>query len=243
MRRTMVAAMTAVLLIAVVGVAFAQEAQPERRAAAELTADELAVLEQANDLQKQLEISRLELRISELKDAPQGEIADRAAHMYRLQGELHALRVKHPAVAKHQRREQARERRGRGFGRAQGEGQAWGQGRRARGQGQGMGRGRGQGAAGWGQGQGMGRGRGHGRGGWDRGPGMGRAHGGEWHEGGPGMGRGGGRGMGPGGGSGMGHGGGRWVPMGGPELEPIPPARNVDVSTVGLELQTPEQAG
>ena len=120
MKRTVIAAMTVVLLVAAVGMVLAQEALPEGRAAPKLTADELAVLEQANDLQKQLEISRLELRLAELKDAPQGEIADRATRMYRLQGELHALRVKHPAVARYQWRERAQERWGHGRGRRRG---------------------------------------------------------------------------------------------------------------------------
>ena len=44
MKRTVIAAMTAVLLVAAVGMVLAQEAQPESRAVPELTADELAVL-------------------------------------------------------------------------------------------------------------------------------------------------------------------------------------------------------
>lgn len=203
MKRTVIAVMTAVLLVAAVGMVWAQEAWPEGRAVPELTADELVVLEQANDLQKQLEISRLELRLAELKEAPQGEIADRATRMYRLRGELHALRVKHPAVARHQWRERAKERRGRG-------------------------RGRGQSGGGWGQCPGMGRGRGQGGGGWSQCPGMGRGSG---HRGGdrraqPEMGFDRGRGMGR-------H-SGRGMPMSDPARDWMPPARNTDVSTVGL---------
>ena len=212
MKRTVIAAMTAVLLVAAVGMVLAQEALPEGRAAPKLTADELAVLEQANDLQKQLEISRLELRLAELKDAPQGEIADRATRMYRLQGELHALRVKHPAVARYQWRERAQERWGRGRGRRRGGGPAWGQG----------------GMGGHGR-HGMGRGRGHGGGGWGQGPGMGRGRGRR------GGGRGAEPGMGFGRGRGMGRHGGRGMTMDGPARDWVPPTRNADVATIGLE--------
>ncbi|MDH4180120.1 MAG: hypothetical protein OEV33_06375 [Armatimonadota bacterium] len=212
MKRTVIAAMTAVLLVAAVGMVLAQEAQPESRAVPELTADELAVLEQANDLQKQLEISQLELRLAELKEAPQGEIAERATRMYRLQGELHALRVKHPAVARYQWRERAQERWGRGRGRGRGGGPAWGQGGMEGHGRHGMGRGRGQGGGGRGQGPGMGRGRGHRGGGCDAEAGMGH-----------------------GGGRGMGRHGGRGMPMSDSALDWIPPARNADVPTIGLE--------
>jgi len=239
MKRTVIAAMTAVLLVAAVGMVLAQEAQPESRAVPKLTADELAVLEQANDLQKQLEISRLELRLAELKEEPQGEIADRATRMYRLQGELHALRVKHPAVARYQWRERSQERWGRGRGRGRGGGPAWGQGGMGGHGRAGMGRGRGHGGGGRGEEHGMGRGRGHGGGGWGQGPGMGRGRG---HRGGggeaePGMGFGRGRGMGRHGGSGM--------PMSDSAWDWIPPARNADVSTMGLEPEPemPEQVG
>ena len=227
MKRTVIAAMTVVLLVAAVGMALAQEAQPQGRAAPTLTADELAVLEQANDLQKQLEISRLELRLAELKEAPQGEIADRATRMYRLQGELHALRVKHPAVARHQWRERARE--GQGRGRGRGGGPAWGQGGGGWGQGPGMHRGRGQGGGGRGEGPGMGRGRGQGGGGRGEGPGMGRGRG---HRGGGGEAE---RGMGFGRGRGMGRHGGRGMPMSDPARECVPPTDSADVPTIGIE--------
>jgi hypothetical protein len=219
MKRTVIAAMTVVLLVAAVGMVLAQEAQPESRAVPELTADELVVLEQANDLQKQLEISRLELRLAELKEAPQGEIADRATRMYRLQGELHALRVKHPAVARYQWRERAQDRWGRGRGQGRGGGPAWGQGGMGGHGRHGMGRGRGHGEGGRGEGPGMGRGRGRRSGGGEAEPGMGSGRG-----------------------RGMGRHGGRGMSMSDPSRECVPPTRSADVPTIGLEPE-PEMQG
>jgi len=139
--------------------------------ALELTPEAQAFLDRAGELRKDIEITGLELSLLEAQDASEGEIAVKAEQMYRLRGELYALRAKN--------RELAREVWGRERGRLH----------RGRGAGPGMGRGMGHGRGG-GMGQGMGRGMGRGEGqGMGRGMGRGRGHG---------MGRGGGRGMGQG---------------------------------------------
>jgi len=132
----------------------------------ELTPDEQAVVDQAQDLRKQVEINRLELRLLELKDAPEQDIAERAEQGYRLQGRLHALRVKHQDVLakvwQHGGRRVWRHGRGRGDRFAGGgPGMRAHRGRGMHGAGPGMGRGgRGMGRGGRGMGpqQGMGRG-------------------------------------------------------------------------------------
>ncbi len=144
----------------------------------QLTAEQEAVLERGKALQKELRIARLELALLEAKDATEEDIALKAEDVYKLQGRLHALRVKNPEVARELRRYHRREARklGRGRGDAWG-GPGWGRGRRfgrRRGAGAGFGctpgcpgmgfqRGRGAGA-GWGRGGGAGRSRGGGRG-------------------------------------------------------------------------------
>jgi hypothetical protein len=211
MTRTLTPLLVVVLLAAAVSVALAQ---PERAPAEErplrLTEDEAAVLRQAQDLQKELEIARLELALAEAKELPEGEIADRAEQMYRLQGRLYALHAKNPElidkVRRHDRQRRLGDRegmgrgRGRGMGRGRGHGPRGmrGGGRDAWGMGPGMGPGRGH--RGHGMGPGMGQGRGRGHRGQDISPGMGPGHRA--------------RGMGPGigqgrGGPGMGRGHGR----------------------------------
>ncbi|HUU54119.1 MAG TPA: hypothetical protein VMY87_04295 [Armatimonadota bacterium] len=215
MKRLSMCMAMALLLVAAAGIAFAQqEARPPEASTPQLTADELAVLKQAGDLQKQLEISRLELRLAELKDASQAEIAERATQMYRLRGELHALRVKHPVIAQYQWRERGRHRWGRGRGRGRGGGPAWGEGGMGGGGRHGMGRGRGHGGYGWGEGPGMGRGRGHRGGAWEAAPGMD---------------------VGPE--RGMGRGGSRGMRMRESARDWLPPARNVDMSAAGVGFE------
>lgn len=97
-RWTIVAAV--VLLACAVTAAAAEERAIPRSGVQmpELTPEEQAVVDQAQDLRKQIEINRLELRLLELKDAPEQDIAERAEQGYRLQGRLHALRVKYRDV-------------------------------------------------------------------------------------------------------------------------------------------------
>ncbi len=162
------------------GVAAAQQPAPPRPRVErpELTAEQQAALERGKILEKELKIARLELALLEAKDATEEDIALKAEDVYRLQGRLHALRVKNPEVARELRRYHRREARklGRGRGDAWG-GPGWGRGRRlGRRQGPGAGfgctpgcpgmgfqRGRG-GGPGWGRGAGGGRGRGGGPG-------------------------------------------------------------------------------
>jgi hypothetical protein len=192
-----------IALVAAAGsVALAQtEAAPIEERPLQLTEDEAAALRRAQDLQKELEIARLEVALAQAKDLPEGEIASRAEQMYRLQGRLYALHAKSPELARKVRRHQRQQR----WLHREGMG---------RGHGRGMGRGRGHGR------RGMGRGRGHEA--WGMGPGMGRGRGHRGHGFAPGVGR--GRGHGPGAmrGRGMGRGRGRGGPgMGlgrGPEL-------------------------
>jgi len=172
MKRMAMWIVVALMLTTLAGAAFADPGRVNPARGEEpplkLTAEDEAVLRQAQDLAKELEISRLELRLAELKDAPQDEIAERATRMYRLRGELHALRVKNPILAEYRLRGYGQHRMG--LGRRGEHGEAWG-----------GGRGR-HGMRGMGSGRGMGRGMGHGMG----------------HKGmiGPGMGMGRGRGMG-----------------------------------------------
>jgi len=202
----------------VVGVALmfslssAMAAPPERPVGApealELTPEAQAFLDRAGELRKDIEITGLELSLLEAQDASEGEIAAKAERMYRLRGELYALRAKNRESA----RELGQSGRGRlhrgrgagpgmGLGRGQGMGRGMGHGR-GQGMGRGMGRGEGQGMGrgmGRGEGQGMGRGMGRGEGqGMGRGMGRGRGHGM-----GQGMGRGGGGGRGMGQGQGL----------------------------------------
>jgi hypothetical protein len=130
-------------------------ASPAGSAGKQLTPEQQAVLDQAKDLGKQVRIAQLELRLAELKEEPEGRIAEKAEQLYRLQGRLHALMVKHPEVARALGRERARQEwAGPGGG---------GPGRRGGGLGL-MGRGGIRGMSGlgraWGDGQAMGRGRG-----------------------------------------------------------------------------------
>ncbi len=197
MRRTLTPLLMIALLAAAVGVALAQ-AEPARAAkpVLQLTEEEAAALRQAQDLQKELRIARLELALAEAKELPEAEIAARAETMYRLQGQLYAFRAKHPELARQVREQRAQHR--------------WGR-RGGRGFGQGMGRGRGHGP------RGMGRGRGHGHHGmghgghdaWGMGPGMGPGQGHPGHGMGPGMHQGAGRGRGHGAMGGRGTGRGR----------------------------------
>jgi len=224
MRRTLIGIAVAVLLVAATGVLLAQEARPPADAPTQLTAEQQAVLKQAQDLSKDIEINRLELRLAELKGASQDELAQKATEGYELRGKLDALWMKNPEVAREAWAERGR-RRGTGRGMGPGGGMGQGMGRRhgrgggGPGMGQGMGPGMGQG-----MGPGMGQGR-HGRGMGQRmgpgagmgpncpmGPGMGQGrHGRGMGQGmGPGMGQGRhGRGMGQGMGQGRGQGFGR----------------------------------
>ena len=189
MKRTLTPLLMIALLAATGSVALAQtEAAPPEERPLQLTEDEAAALRRAQDLQEELQIAHLELALAQAKDLPEGEIANRAEQMYRLQGQLYALHAKSPELARkvwrHQRQQRWRHREGIG-----------------RGYGRGMGRGRGHGP------RGMGRG---GRGEWGMGPGMGRGRGHQGHGFGPGMGR--GRGHGPMAGPGMGRGRGQGAP-------------------------------
>ncbi len=203
-RWTIVAAV--VLLACVVTAAAAEERAIPRSGVQmpELTPDEQAVVDQAQDLRKQVEINRLELRLLELKDAPEQDIAERAEQSYRLQGRLHALRVKHHDVLakvwQHGARRAWRHGRGRGDRFAgDGPGMTAHRGRGMHGAGRGMGRGgRGmglqQGMGHGGRGMGLQQGMGRGGRGMDLQQGMGRGGRGMGLQ--QGMGRG-GRGMGP----------------------------------------------
>ncbi len=129
----------------------------------QLTPEQKALLEQAKDLRKQIRIARLELLLAEAKDAPEGEIAARAEHLYALLGRQHAFQVKHRALFRELRGRMGRRwrhgrgeavapgRRGAGRGIGRGAGMGWMQGQglreqgRGRGMGGGMGRGRGAG--------------------------------------------------------------------------------------------------
>ena len=164
MKRTLTPLLITVLLGGIAGVALAQaEGGPPEPPPLRLTEEKAAALTQAQDLQKELKIARLELALAEAKDLPEGDIAVRAEHMYRLQGQLYAFHAKHPELARevraHQGQQRWRHREGMGRGRGPGMGRGRGQG--ARGMGPGMGRG------GMGRemrGMGFGRGRGFGRG-------------------------------------------------------------------------------
>jgi len=172
-RRWMILAVVA-LVVCVVTAAGADQRERPRPGAAlpELTPEERAVVDQAQDLRKEIEINRLELRLLELKDASEEQIAERAEQLYRLQGRLYALRSKHPEVMGKLWRHRGRHARMHGRGR----GPAFG--------GPGFGRGPGRGGHRGGPDMGF-RGRGQGRG-WR---GMGRQHGMGRHMG-PGMDRG-----------------------------------------------------
>ena len=205
----------AVLVIAGTGVLLAQEARPPADGPTQLTAEQQAVLKQAQDLSKQIEINRLELRLAELKGASQDELAKKATEGNELRGQLQALWMKNPEVARAAWGERGHRR---GAGRGMGPGAGMGQGRGHRhgrgGEGPGMGQGRGHGRRGWDQDPGMGMGFGRGEGmcpgvgmgqSCPMGPGMGQGR----HGRGMGMGQGrGGRGMGQGRGQGPGEGSG-----------------------------------
>lgn len=229
------------LASAAAGLAQTKEGQAPDRPA--LTAEEQAAVKEFGELHKRLRIARLELALAEAKEAPEQEIATKAEDVYRLQGEMHAFRVKHPGIGRLARREGAGWREGRGRGES-----GWGRG-------QGMGRGGRHGMGGRGGGmrpegrRGM-RGQGGGMGGpWAgerRGRGMGRqmqggcpfAEQGRGYGQGRGMGPGQGRGMGRGamrgtaGGRGMGH---RWQRGAGPATPapdlPEPPPAPDDMTT------------
>lgn len=231
MKRVYTSVVLAALLVLTASVALAQrEARPEEATAPQLTAEERAVLQEVQDLRKQLEISRLELALAEAKDAPLSEIAERAEQVYRTQGQLYALRVKNPDLA-------AELRPGRGRGGGPGGGRGLGQSRGRGMGGRGMGRRghRGQGGEGmgrWGVGpegpqgpggpglhrHGWGRGEGHGLGGC--GLGQGRRQGTGQGRG-QGLGRGRGLGFGPQLGSGGGPMGPAWHQCA-PEELPMP---------------------
>jgi hypothetical protein len=208
MRLWMPIVVVAALMFSVSG---AMAAPPERPVGApealELRPEAQAFLDRAGELRKDIEVTRLELSLLEAKDAPEGEIALKAEQMYRLRGELYALRAKNRELAGELwQSERGRPHRGRGAGPGMGQGRGRGMGP---GMGQGMGQGRGHGM-GPGMGQGMGQGRGHGMG-----PGMGQGMGqGRGHGMGPGMGRGMGQGRGHGMGPGMGQGMGRGMGQG-----------------------------
>jgi hypothetical protein len=221
MKRTLTPLLIIALLATAVGTALAQaRPAPPDEPVLQLTEQEAAALRQAQDLQKELEIARLELALAQAKDLPEGEIADRAERVYSLQGRLHALHAKNPELAakvwRHQRQQRWRDRDGMGRGMGGGRGH----GRRGMGHGRGMGGGRGHGRRGMGHGRGMGGGRGHGPygmgvpdpDGWGRGSGMGHGRGHRGHGMGRGMGRGRGHSRGEIGGQGMGRCGGQGVP-------------------------------
>jgi len=190
------------VLLASATVALAETKQetkaPEKPA---LTAEQQAAVEQMKDLHKRLRIARLELALAEAKEAPEREIAKKAEDVYRLQGQMHAFRVRHPGIGRLMRQERGEWRGGRGGGE--------GRGRRG---GHGMGRGGRHAMGGRGGRRGMG-GRGGGMGGLWGGEGRGRGMG--WQMGtgpecavaGQGRGYGQGRGMRSGHGRGMGRGG------------------------------------
>ncbi|UCC68802.1 MAG: hypothetical protein JSV79_02410 [Armatimonadota bacterium] len=134
----------------------------------ELTAEEQAFLDRANELRKEIKITNLELALLEAKDAPEGEIATKAEQLYRLQGQAYALRAKNRDLARKLWRHERGDRHRWGMGRGMGRGMH-------RGMGRGMGHGRHRGMGQWGE-----PGRGHGR----RGTRFGMGHGGR------GMGRG-----------------------------------------------------
>jgi len=218
------------VLLASATVALAETKQdPKAPAKPALTAKEQAALQQMKDLDKRLRIARLELALAEAKEAPEREIATKAEGVYRLQGEMHAFRVKHPGIGRLARQERGQWRGGR---EARGGGRGWGRGAgMGRGGRHGMG-GRGGGMAGPWAGEGRGRGMGWqmeaGQGCPFAGQGMGHGQGrGMGLERGRGTGRGGMRGMG--GGRGMGR---HWrqgaepapVAPAAPEAEPTPEA-------------------
>lgn len=192
-----------VVLLASATVALAETKQdPKAPAKPALTAEEQAELQQMEDLDKRLRIARLELALAEAKEAPEKEIATKAEGVYRLQGEMHAFRVKHPGIGRLMRQEGHRWGGGPGMGRGGRHGMGERGGGMGRGGRHGMG-GRGGGMAAPWAGEGRGRGMGHGQG---RGMGLERDRS---------MGRGGGM-RGRGGGRGMGR---RWQQ----EVEPAPP--------------------
>lgn len=162
----------------------------------QLTAEERAVADHIGKLRKDMQIARLELRILELKGAPEQEIAAKAKDVDRIRDEMRAFVTKNADTLRRLRQEQG----------------LWGRGRGGAGMGRGLGRGPGMQ-------RGLGRGFGLGPG-CDRqmGPGMGRGRGREMRPGlgpgwgsqmGPGVGRGRGFGMGPGVGQGPCERGGR----------------------------------
>lgn len=220
------------LALLAASLASAQEVtQPRRqRAAPELTEEQKAQLERFRELHKDARIARLELALLEAKDAPEEEIALKAEENYRLQGRLHAFRVKHPELTRHMERQRMRRARGLARGLARGQGHGWG--------GRGMGRGR-QRGRGTGLGLGLGpmRGEGHmggrghmrGRDRLDRREGMrgqGRMGG---HEGMHGQGRMGGRG----------HGrmGGLEPSWGGSDSAPLAPTMGLDLEEDAPEVE------
>ncbi len=244
MKRMLTPLLMIAVLAAAVGLALAQteaaltEQKPlqvtEEQKPLQLTEDEAVVFKRAQELQKELEIARLELALAQARDLPESEIAKRAEQMYRLQGSLYALHAKNPELARkvweyrQEHRWRHREHMGRGHGPGMGRGRGHGP----------RGMGRGGGGEAWGMGPGMGRGRGH-RGqrmgpgmGPDMGPGMGLGRG----PGHGGMGRGpghGGMGLGPG----MGRGRGQDGPGGmglGRDLEFGPDRRTTDAARLHL---------
>ena len=175
--------MLAALLVCGMMAAMAQgtDRPAQRPKAPELTAEQKALLDDVQELRKQIRIAELELALLEVKDAPEGQIAAKAEDLYRVRGQMYALRAKHPELAGrlHGQRMRHAWGRGRGLGLGHG-GDQPGMGRhRGGGMGRGMGRGMGPGM-GPGMGGGMGRGRrdGSGRGMGEglglRGPGAGR---------------------------------------------------------------------
>lgn len=140
------------------------DAPAGRGPAAALTAEQEVAVEEARELARQLEVARLELRLLELRQAPEAEIAAKAEEVFRLRGRLHALRGTRPEGVRGQAL-------GRGPGRIVREFA-----------GPGAGRGRGAGAQGWRRGAGPGapepgfgaRLRGGPHPGFGRGPGAGR---------------------------------------------------------------------
>lgn len=104
----MVVAAALVLAVSAALAAPPPETAPPARAP-ELTAEEKATLERAGALQKDIRITRLELALMEAKEAPESTIATKAEELYRLQGTMHALRAKHPALMLKVRREAQRQ--------------------------------------------------------------------------------------------------------------------------------------
>ncbi len=100
MRRLLLGVLGAVLLASVTVALAETKETPKPPVAPALTAEQKATLQQMKDLHKRLRIARLELALAEAKEAPEREIAGKAEDMYRLQGEMHAFRAKHPEVGR-----------------------------------------------------------------------------------------------------------------------------------------------